>query len=458
MPYKFRNPGPWGPGATEDLDAIDIDNNFWQSIQDIQAKAAQGVGIANIITSGSTWTVVLTDHTLLGPYPLPVVEFIFKGEWLPNYAYLGGSIITHGGATYFIPINHTSEATFDPGANDGHGTNFYELLLQNAPTSLDDLLDVNVTTPPPVQGATLVYDSGLWIAGSPSGTLVGLSDVQQSPPPSVNDLIQWNGSFFRYVNSSSLVVPASIATCTDVRLGDHFDLAISNPLSYDDVLVYRTNLSKWINYPRAPYNTWSGVNKTLQLDDASNYLNMQAVGFTITVPTFASVAFPHNTYLYIRQNGNVSISILAASGVTINVPPGRIAKTRANGSVVRLYKVGFGSTQNSWELSGDLAYDTFDSGGPYTIGGTLDPSSRDTEVVRVTPTFNSPFSVSSAPLGARLTMIITTSGTTSYSVQFGSGFKSQGNLATGTVSGKVFVVSFIGDGTNMNEISRTTAM
>ncbi len=55
-------------------------------------------------------------------------------------------------------------------------------------------------------------------------------------------------------------------------------------------------------------------------------------------------------------------------------------------------------------------------------------------------------------------LVLTTSGTTSYTLTFGTAFKTTGTLASGTVSGKVFVIHFIFDGTNFNEVSRTTAM
>ena len=54
--------------------------------------------------------------------------------------------------------------------------------------------------------------------------------------------------------------------------------------------------------------------------------------------------------------------------------------------------------------------------------------------------------------------VITTSGVSSYTLTFGTNFKTTGTLATGTTSGKVFVISFIFDGTNFNEVARTTAM
>jgi hypothetical protein len=61
-------------------------------------------------------------------------------------------------------------------------------------------------------------------------------------------------------------------------------------------------------------------------------------------------------------------------------------------------------------------------------------------------------------LGARVSIVVTTANTTSRTLTFGTNFKTTGTLATGTVASKVFTISFIGDGTNLNEVSRTTAM
>lgn len=63
-----------------------------------------------------------------------------------------------------------------------------------------------------------------------------------------------------------------------------------------------------------------------------------------------------------------------------------------------------------------------------------------------------------AVAGRTYTLVVTTSGTSSYTLTFSTNFKVTGTLATGTVSAKVFVITFIFDGTNFNEVSRTTAM
>ena len=63
-----------------------------------------------------------------------------------------------------------------------------------------------------------------------------------------------------------------------------------------------------------------------------------------------------------------------------------------------------------------------------------------------------------ATLGSRADIIIVTSGITSRTVTFGTGFKTTGTLATGTVINKTFVISFVSNGSFMIETSRTVAM
>jgi hypothetical protein len=80
------------------------------------------------------------------------------------------------------------------------------------------------------------------------------------------------------------------------------------------------------------------------------------------------------------------------------------------------------------------------------------------DAVKVTPTANATYTTTAPAAGKRVTLIVLTSGTTSRTITFGSGFKPVGTLATGTTSGRVFVVSFVSDGVNLYEASRTAAM
>ena len=79
-------------------------------------------------------------------------------------------------------------------------------------------------------------------------------------------------------------------------------------------------------------------------------------------------------------------------------------------------------------------------------------------VVQNTISANITMTTRVATLGSRADIIILTSGTTSRTVTFGTGFKTTGTLATGTASGKYFVISFVSNGSFMIETSRTVAM
>ena len=63
-----------------------------------------------------------------------------------------------------------------------------------------------------------------------------------------------------------------------------------------------------------------------------------------------------------------------------------------------------------------------------------------------------------APAGQVVYLVVTTSGTTSFTLTFGTNFKTTATLATGIVSAKVFTMVFISDGVNLNEIARSVAM
>lgn len=98
--------------------------------------------------------------------------------------------------------------------------------------------------------------------------------------------------------------------------------------------------------------------------------------------------------------------------------------------------------------------------GGYTAhtAGTVAMALATNSVVKVTPNATATFTTTVAPAGSRASVIIVTSGTTSYTITFGTGFLTTGTLATGTTTAKTFVIEFVSDGTTMIETSRTTAM
>ncbi len=82
------------------------------------------------------------------------------------------------------------------------------------------------------------------------------------------------------------------------------------------------------------------------------------------------------------------------------------------------------------------------------------------DVFTYVPTENTTITAKNIAPGQRVSIQFTTSGTSSFTITFGTGFLTTGTLATGTTSAKVFVVCFEADpsGTSLKETSRTTAM
>ncbi len=132
MSIIFRTAGPWGAGQGSDLAAAQVDNNFYELVTSIVnlEDVPAGVGIVYITVSGATFTVHLTDHSIEGPFPLPVAQWIFRGEWQASTPYVVNDVITAGGSLYIVIFNHTSADVFDPNANDGMGHNYYLLVLE----------------------------------------------------------------------------------------------------------------------------------------------------------------------------------------------------------------------------------------------------------------------------------------------------------------------------------------
>lgn len=91
-----------------------------------------------------------------------------------------------------------------------------------------------------------------------------------------------------------------------------------------------------------------------------------------------------------------------------------------------------------------------------TSGNSLD--FRNYNIILRTITANVTLTATLGTNGNMVTVGIRTSGTTSYTVTFGSNMRTQGTLTTGAVSGRIFYVTFVYYTNMWREISRTGAM
>jgi hypothetical protein len=95
--------------------------------------------------------------------------------------------------------------------------------------------------------------------------------------------------------------------------------------------------------------------------------------------------------------------------------------------------------------------------GRYTAVGTNVAAQGLTtnKVSSVTISANTTLTTDVPTAGCTATVIIVTSGTTSRTVTFGTGFATTGTLSTGTTADIRYTVSFVSDGTRLIETGRT---
>lgn len=80
------------------------------------------------------------------------------------------------------------------------------------------------------------------------------------------------------------------------------------------------------------------------------------------------------------------------------------------------------------------------------------------DVVKVAPSATGTLTTTVPAAGRTRAVILLQSSTSAKTITFGSGFKPVGTLALGTTANRVFVVTFVSDGSNLYEKSRTAAM
>jgi hypothetical protein len=138
--YRTTDNTKWGVGKGSNLTAAEADNNFWADRVRIAALETAVLsihaGIDHFTVSGSSFNVVLTDSTVLGPYTLPTVQFRYRGAWAPSTVYSVYDTFTVNGGLYEVIFAHTSASSFSAGANDGAGHDYYALWLATPGNSL----------------------------------------------------------------------------------------------------------------------------------------------------------------------------------------------------------------------------------------------------------------------------------------------------------------------------------
>lgn len=130
--FRTDDGAKWGTGVGHNLTPAQVDVNFWNlktAIEYLQENPPEAVSVSSVVQSANTITFYMTDGTTQGPFILPAAAITFRGDWAATTAYGVGDIIAANAGLYIVLTAHTSGATFDPGANDGSGADYYDQIL-----------------------------------------------------------------------------------------------------------------------------------------------------------------------------------------------------------------------------------------------------------------------------------------------------------------------------------------
>lgn len=111
-------------------------DNLDERLIDLEENPPEAVEIDEITLVGQTMVITMSDTTSY-TLDLPLRHYT-PIVWAPGATLTIDQVFPINGTLYSVIFDHVAEATFDPGANDGSGNDYYFALLPNPGNSLPE--------------------------------------------------------------------------------------------------------------------------------------------------------------------------------------------------------------------------------------------------------------------------------------------------------------------------------
>lgn len=167
---------------------------------------------------GNTLVVHYTDATEDGPFSLGTVSVRGRGAWLPSTSYLVGDTVVAGEVVYLVTFNHTSALTFDPGANDGSGHDYYSEMFDLP----GGALPVGGTTGQILKKASPTNYDVQWEDEGTGASIVEISSTTFT----LN--APYSGAYIRFTHPDGCTVTVPLHLVDNMSIGTEFHLRQAN--------------------------------------------------------------------------------------------------------------------------------------------------------------------------------------------------------------------------------------
>ena len=116
LTFRTNDPSAWGTGFGAPITWVLQDQTIWNlnsRLLTVESEVgSSGKKIDYIAESGGALYVHYTDHSVDGPFPIPVTAFNWRGPWLPTQNYAVNDVTTYLNGIYLCITAFTSGSTF----------------------------------------------------------------------------------------------------------------------------------------------------------------------------------------------------------------------------------------------------------------------------------------------------------------------------------------------------------
>jgi hypothetical protein len=290
----YRTAGAWGPGTGANLTAAQVDGNFYdvaQRVRTLELNPPAPVEITSFVATGDQLYIHMSDGSVKGPLTLPAVRWFFRGVWTPNTNYSRDNVVTApDNAVYLVTFAHVSALTFEPGANDGQGHNYYSLVLRVPGISI------------PAGGAI-----GNVLTKNTAANYDLIWDAPPAPPGgNAGELLRKNSETDGDTSWDTL----STDDLEDVEFG---------PRAHGDYLRWDQSIGRWVNHEGSLLNVLRETSWAPVVGDNSSFMVLVngTANTNVIIPHSDTEPFAIGTELHIHQDGTGTVSVVGEVDVTI---------------------------------------------------------------------------------------------------------------------------------------------